>query len=122
MANGVFFVGFVEFETNSKSEVKRTRNRLVDNMNLMGDFLLAKMMVRTPYEFGELRRSGVVHPTEIKGNQLEMVISFGNEKVDYAVYVHERLDLQHASPTQAKFMESVIQEEESAMISILGRG
>lgn len=58
---------------------------------------------------GSLRASGVVHEPEINGSRVSVSLSFGNEGVDYAVYVHEDLDAFHASG-QAKFAESVLNE------------
>ncbi len=124
MANNkvVGILGVQHYEQESKKQLRTIKNKMGRNMMLLGDFLLAKMLVKTPIEFGPLRESGVVHRPIMKGLDQTMQITFGNEKVDYAVHVHERLDLKHAAPTQAKFMESVIQEEEANVIAILGAG
>lgn len=58
---------------------------------------------------GSLRASGQVHPPERNGRQVSVTLSFGNELVDYAVYVHEDLEAFHAMG-QAKFLESTLNE------------
>lgn len=58
-----------------------------------------------PVETGALRASGVVMPPEQQGTLLSVTMGYGGPAAPYAVYVHERLDLHHAAPTQAKFLE-----------------
>ena len=58
---------------------------------------------------GSLRDSGMVHPPEHRGTRVSTRMTFGNDEVDYAVYVHEDLEAEHAIG-QAKFMESVMNE------------
>lgn len=58
-----------------------------------------------PVETGALRASGQVQPPEVEGTRVSVRMGYGNAAVPYAVYVHERLDLKHKPPTQAKFLE-----------------
>lgn len=58
---------------------------------------------------GSLRASGQVHEPEREGRNVSVALSFGNEIVDYAIYVHEDLEAHHATG-QAKFLESVLME------------
>lgn len=118
----VGIIGVEHWEQETKHQLRVIKNKMGRNLMLVGDFLLAKMLVRTPIEFGPLRESGVVHRPTMQGLDQTMQISFGNEQVYYAVIVHERLDLNHKAPTQAKFMESVLQEEQSTITTIIGAG
>lgn len=58
---------------------------------------------------GSLRASGQVHEPERHGGNITVELSFGNELVDYAVYVHEDLEAFHATG-EAKFLESTLME------------
>lgn len=58
---------------------------------------------------GSLRASGQVHPPEREGRTITVLLSYGNELVDYALYVHEDLEAFHATG-QAKFLESTLSE------------
>lgn len=69
---------------------------------------------------GSLRASGMVHEPEFHGQQIVVGLSFGNELVDYAVYVHEDLEAFHASG-QAKFLESVLMESAPYMAERIAR-
>jgi hypothetical protein len=61
----------------------------------------------TPVEFGNLRREfHVAEPADILSNGLVMKIW---NSQNYAVYVHERLELKHKEG-QAKFLEAAIIE------------
>jgi hypothetical protein len=51
----------------------------------------------------------MVHPPTIRGQNVTVSLSFGNETVDYAIYVHEDPDAFHATG-QYKFAESVLNE------------
>jgi bacteriophage HK97-gp10 putative tail-component len=95
------------------SAVEAEANRLLD---------LAK--ARTPVEVtkhakepGELRDSGTVTVAE-SGSKVTAVISFGT---DYAVYQHEDLSLRHENG-QAKFLESVLNEEVGNAADNLAKG
>lgn len=59
----------------------------------------------TPVKTGNLRRSYYVRREE--GTGLHTRVRWGNT-ASYAIYVHERVELQHRHPTQAKFMEATI--------------
>jgi hypothetical protein len=57
-----------------------------------------------PVRYGLLRASGMVQEPEIKGNTVSVNITYGDDQVDYAVYVHEDLEAFHPVG-QAKFLE-----------------
>lgn len=65
---------------------------------------------------GSLRASGKVVKQEIEGNRVGVTVSFGDETVDYAVYVHEDMEAHHAIG-QAKFVSSVLNESATHMAS-----
>jgi len=74
---------------------------------------------RTPVEHGFLRASGHVAEPVREGKRISVTLSFGGASAPYAVYVHENLEANHASPPygggQAKFLESVLNESRPHM-------
>lgn len=69
---------------------------------------------------GSLRASGFVHDPKREGRRIYVELTFGNESVDYAVYVHEDLDAFHATG-QPKFLERTLNESAPNMAERLGR-
>lgn len=58
-----------------------------------------------PVETGALRGSGLVRLAEAETGRLIVTLGFGGPAAPYAGIVHERLDVRHRPPTQAKFLE-----------------
>lgn len=117
----IVFFGAEDFERRASSEVSQiiARGGKVISEGI-GPLLLEKMKMRTPIKTGALRSTGMVHPIEKIGNESVLFISFGGPSAPYAVHVHERLDLKHAAPTQAKFMSSVMEEEQGGVEYVFG--
>lgn len=69
---------------------------------------------------GSLRASGTVHEPEQHGDRVSCDLTFGDEIVDYAVYVHEDLEANHATG-QAKFLQSVLEESAPYMDQRIAR-
>lgn len=70
-----------------------------------GEAIMAAAKPITPIEFGALRSTGHVEPPRREGSRIEVVIGFGGASAPYALIVHERMDLRHRAPTQAKYLE-----------------
>lgn len=68
------------------------------------EMLLEQSNLICPIDTGYLRESGHV-VVEGKGFKTKAYIVYDAE---YAIYVHERLDLFHEEPTQAKFLEETM--------------
>lgn len=80
---------------------------------------------RTPVDTGRLRASGrVAEPVRV-GRRVTVTLSFGGAAAPYAVFVHENLLANHASPPfgggQAKFLESTLDESAPHMAERLER-
>ncbi|MGA9772360.1 MAG: hypothetical protein WBV94_25225 [Blastocatellia bacterium] len=67
--------------------------------------VMAKSKRLCPALSGALRASGHVERPVRSGAGVEIKLGYGNSSVGYAEIVHERMDVEHASPTQAKFLE-----------------
>lgn len=93
-------LGRAQFEFCSEEMVEMKRRTPVWN---------PKRRVPPGHRPGSLRDSGMVHEPEMVGKRIYVNMTFGNDEVDYAVYVHEDLEAEHAIG-QAKFMESVLNE------------
>lgn len=64
-----------------------------------------------PVDTGDLKSSGQFL-VEQRGDKIEASISYGlGGKPEYAVYVHERLDVSHKAPTRAKFLQTAMNEK-----------
>lgn len=69
---------------------------------------LAVTQERVPIRTGKLKRTGRVS-VRVGAKQVMARIIYGDDKVKYAVYVHENLEARH-KVGQAKYVESVIRE------------
>jgi hypothetical protein len=67
---------------------------------------------RTPVVSGNLQKSGKVGKAYTTGNVTQVILSFGNDLVDYPIYVHENLKAVHPNG-QAKFLESAVLDSAS---------
>ncbi len=67
--------------------------------------ILREAKAITPVEFGNLRRSGHIEGPLMTPEGIAVFIKFGGAAAPYAFWVHERLGIYHAPPTQAKFLE-----------------
>lgn len=73
--------------------------------------IMSESKQRVPVSTGALRSSGVVLPPEVRRREISVTLSYGDTSVDYAIHVHERLDIRH--PTgQSKYLEQPLNEME----------
>lgn len=75
--------------------------------------IMRKSQKIVPVDTGELKRSAFVRqPRRVYKQDLpyEIVMGYGNVDVRYAMAVHERLDVYHKPPTQAKYLERPMKE------------
>jgi hypothetical protein len=76
---------------------------------------------RTPFEFGDLRDSHVLHEPEIRGGIISVMITVGNDEINYAWDQHENLEYHHPRGGQAKFLESTLLESANSMAARVAR-
>ena len=89
--------------------------------------LLNRSLELTPQNTGALRASGFIEGISTPANKNKpdginplMIVGYDrNNEAPHAVFVHERLDLQHDHPTQAKFLTTAANEMTSLMVAIL---
>lgn len=86
---------------NAPQKVQRAAG---EGLRAAGEKILDEAGERTPVDTGRLKGSrAMVGPTG-SGNKIEVVLQYGTT---YAIYVHERLELNHPVG-QAKFLESAV--------------
>lgn len=62
-----------------------------------------------PVDTGALRNSGFVESGFARGGEAFVVVGYAKAgRPSYAALVHERVDVHHKSPTQAKFLEEAM--------------
>ena len=75
-----------------------------------------------PVDTGALKESGRLItnvPDEEDEHKAAVAIEYGNELVTYAMIVHEDLQYQHTSPTQAKFLEVPFERQRHPLLAAL---
>ena len=104
--------------TNASSFVAKLQGAIVKgNVELAaalyqeGQAIMRDTLPITPIDLGGLRSSGHVEaPTPTGPGEWEVVLGFGGSAAPYALYVHEIMTAQHDPPTQAKFLETTMNE------------
>lgn len=74
-----------------------------------------------PVDTSALKTSGHVRPPEEQGGAITVTLGYGGPAAPYAIYVHERLDVRHKPPTQAKYLEQPAKEAATGMGHRLGQ-
>jgi hypothetical protein len=83
-------------------------------LNMKHEEIMRAAKDRTPIDTGNLVNSGIVLPSRVEGTQVISEGGFGGPAVDYAVEVHENLEVRH-TVGQAKFYESAMMEASRTM-------
>jgi hypothetical protein len=66
--------------------------------------------IYVPVDKGDLKISGVFDTRRVGRNIQQAYITYGNANAWYAAIVHERLDMRHAAPTSAKYLQRAMEE------------
>ncbi|MCY3637152.1 MAG: HK97 gp10 family phage protein [bacterium] len=86
-----------------------TKTAFARALNVSAAHIAAEATKITPIDTGRLRNSQVVKFAT--PDDLTAEIGYGGPTVGYAEPVHERLDLRHTPPTQAKFLSEPFEAE-----------
>ena len=95
--------GVEQISQNLRHLVQRVPAQAAQALNVVAEECMTDAKERTPVDTGTLKRSGKVHQ-HATPRRLAAGLSFATE---YAVYVHERTELRHATG-EAKFLENDI--------------
>ncbi len=71
------------------------RQALTQEVAREGEEIMAESKRLVPVLTGALRASGHVLPVEDTPNGVKLTLAYGNSAVQYAIYVHERVELRH---------------------------
>ncbi len=108
--------------------IEKSYTRLVETLGASTEAAIEQMLqpvfdrsqVLVPVKTGVLKASGYIQ-TQRRGGTAVGEVGYGKGgKPSYAVFVHENLDAQHASPTQAKFLEQAANEHAAGMLDQAG--
>ena len=109
---------YTRYARESMAQVIHNYNMLIAGIhNILPEVLVQalhptfkKSQEYCPIKTGALRESGTLRVN--KGlKQPRAEISYGGKDIFYAAIVHERTDLNHKSPTRAKFLQSAMEED-----------
>jgi hypothetical protein len=122
-------LGVPEMAQNISVRMKRMRGESTDNLERFAEYILEQAKNLCPIKSGALRNSGQVQRdanpnwyAEGHYHQRAVHITFGDDTVDYAIPVHERLDVRHPVG-QAKFLETpLLAAHASFAMNIKGGG
>lgn len=96
------------------SELKNFSQAIVPQINMAVQEVITQIMRSVyfesqqlvPVDTGDLKKSGRLKANTPNGQTPPQAeISYGSDKVHYALIVHENLQARHKAPTQAKYLE-----------------
>ncbi len=105
-------------------KVERNYTRLIETLQANTEVVVRQMLQPVfdrsqelvPVDKGPLKASGYIE-TQMRRGRVVGEVGYGRGGVPpYAVIVHEDLSVQHAEPTQAKFLEQAADEAANGML------
>lgn len=99
------------------SQVRKRKHDVERSLLKMGDYFLREAGKITPVATGELKDSRF-KKLEKHGFYTTLIIGY---TAWYAAYVHERLDLHHEAPTQAKFLEQTLRDKKEQGLKVFAK-
>lgn len=98
-------------ETNIKKVFDRVEQVTPEALIFGAQPIFDRSQELVPVDTGALKASGFIE-TRPTSNGVQVFVGYGRFGTpEYAGFVHERLDLRHAPPTQAKYLEAAINEK-----------
>ena len=98
---------------------RQIRAKALRRMDQFANHVLGDAQQITPVETGALQASGTAQPAAIEADgNIRAQIGFDT---DYAAAVHERLDVKHEAPGQAKFLETAIRNNQGKLAPFVGK-
>ena len=117
MARRMAISGIDTVLSNLNRRIVDINGRGRQGLQTAGFMVLGTSRELTPVDTGNLRAGSYTQPVESSGNPgVEIGYTAG-----YAVFVHERTELHHEPPTQAKFLETALKQNEKRILEIIRR-
>lgn len=103
-----------------KAKDKAVGTNIAAGLKKCAEILLAASQKLVPVDTEALKKSGRV---VVKGVGLgaTATVEYGGPEAPYAYVVHERLDLKHAPPTQARYLADAVPKVRGTMTAALKR-
>lgn len=76
--------------------------------------VLKQSLMLAPIDTGRMRSSAKINRFSVGARDISVSITYDTE---YAIFVHEMLELKHAAPTQAKFLEQPLRASSDDLVS-----
>lgn len=99
------------------AQIKKT---IAEALDKCADVLLAASQKLVPVDTEALKKSGRKQ-TEGVGMGAHSTVTYGGPEAPYAFVVHERLDVWHEPPTQARYLADAVPKVRGTMTSIIRR-
>lgn len=110
MGIDIVVTGNKKIAQNLKRMNGRAEKALGAGLYGVGNNIMTQSKRQTPVDTGTLKGSGYVTLPQKDRGTLVVELGYGGPAKEYAVYVHERLDLRHPEGGEAKFLEKSINE------------
>jgi hypothetical protein len=107
MARSVHVTGLDKVTSNMTGVQAMAKRRGKSVVRVEAEKVMLQAKRLAPVDDGVLQASGRVHPAELEGTKVTVRLTFGGDAKDYAIPVHERLDVRHTNG-QAKFLETPV--------------
>ena len=108
--------GISKIQSNMATALIRQAAGWERGAKLAGLYVQRESQLIVPVDTGNLKNSAFTRNIGGKGFDADIVVGY---RTDYAVYVHERLDLRHAPGKTAKYLEKIINERRQQILSII---
>jgi hypothetical protein len=107
------------FMERMKQADRQTKAKALRRTDQFANHVLGDAQEITPVETGALQASGTAQPAVIEANgNIKAEIGFNTE---YAAAVHERLDVHHEAPGQAKYLATALKNNQPKFAAFVGK-
>jgi hypothetical protein len=112
----VYVTGLAGIIGNIKKAEKNYAKGCERGLVKAGLYLQRLSMMEVPVDMGVLRNS--CKTRKVSGSGFSTVVEVAYE-ANYAIYVHERLDLKHKPGKKAKFLEDPLKNNQTELLNIV---
>jgi hypothetical protein len=105
-----------------KNKGQEIEKMLYEVMNQVMEKVFAESQVLVPADTGALQQSGrIVRTGKMFGGLPEIAVVYGGGLINYAVTVHEDMEAYHEHPTQAKYLEIPLLNNQEVLVSLIAK-
>jgi len=99
---------------------ERGRRAFAAGLYVEGQEIMTESKRECPVDTGTLRGTGHVEKPKFKGRSISVTLGYGGPAAPYAIYVHERTELSHATG-KAKYLEDPAKGAATGMAGRVGQ-